>query len=366
MSFGTEPNLRNFERRIRKDIELIEGILGDVAEEPLRYQLVTSKQNPTFLFTFSLSISFSSANMDVMGELFDIDIKEGAVQDCDEEGHKSHAFLLPFFCDNKRLQRLQGTEDIQLLQAELAEAERINAPRLAKTPFTIGAHPKGATWAEDIWTQRLGNGLPRYIGNNWNVTMGVDVNYEDIQMLCSGSSFLDSKQFYLFSGKPDILLCQLSSEEGSPQCAAVINVDESVNEPGNENKQPGNVATCDTVVIENKKRELTMMQMQGCVVPKKLGQVLSTLHFVLATKITSMGIQGAWKEAVAARGLLVQKSVGCYLCEVRLTLTSDVCTPEFTVVCPDDASPVSCESLCGSIAFLCKSMCISDDVMLED
>ena len=97
------------------------------------------------------------------------------------------------FCDNKGLKRLQGGDDVKLLQAELVAAESANKPRLLNTPFTTGAHPKGATWSEDVWTQRLGNALTQYIGNHWNVTMGVDVQFEDIQTLCSGLNLVNSK-----------------------------------------------------------------------------------------------------------------------------------------------------------------------------
>ena len=364
ITFGTEPTLRDFEKSIGKDIDFIQGILGDVTDEPLKFKLITPKlDNPIFMFHFECSTSFSSVSSEVMAQLFDIVVDNGTVEDCDTGNHKSHAFLWPFFCDNKGLKRLKGGDDVKLLQAELAAAESTNKPRLPNTPFTTGAHPKGATWPEDVWTQRLGNALTQYIGNHWNVTIGVDVQFEDIQTLCSGLNLVNSKHLYLFSGKPDVLLCQMPSD--SPQGTAVINIDAISNEnesARNENESARNEEESDelqtTVVIENKKKEMTMIQMQGCIIPKMLGQLLSSLHFILATKFIRMAVQGNYREMITVRGLLIQKSVGCYLCEVRLTLATDDngCTPEFTVISPDDTSPVTCQSLCANIGLLCNGV----------
>ena len=44
-----------------------------------------------------------------------------------------------------------------------------------------------------------------------------------------------------------------------------------------------------------------MIQMQECIVPKILGQVMSALHFVLATKIVRMAIQGGGRDTVTAK-----------------------------------------------------------------
>lgn len=339
--FGTEVTLSDFEQRIRTDIDFIQGVLGEITIEPLRFKLITSKEKPLFVFSFPWSTPFSKVDVEVMAQLFNILVHEGTVDDCNIEDHQGHAFLLPFFCDNKRLQRLQRVNDVEILQNELAAAEKEKAPFLVNTPFTVGAHPNGATWAEDIWTRRLGNALTRYVGSGWNVTLGMDANFEDIQTLCSSLSLVSSKEFYLFHGKPDILLQQMHDEH-----TAVIGVSENTSR--NENEADGET---ETVVIENKKKELTMTQMQECVVPKVLGQLLSTLHFLLATK--TMAIQGDCRE-ITAKGLLIQKSVGCYHCNMRLTLTNDIYIPEFMILSPDDTSPVTCQSLCANLNLLCK------------
>ena len=88
-----------------------------------------------------------------------------------------------------------------------------------RTPFKIEPHPNGATWKEEIWTERLGNGMKKYIRNDWTVMLGTDIEFDGIQYLCSGISYVNSKQFYLFSGQPDITLLR-----ESPETTSIINV----------------------------------------------------------------------------------------------------------------------------------------------
>ena len=341
IAFGTQPQLGGFESSVKDDIEVVQQVLGEITPDDSYYfKLITSKDNPTFMFHFQNSTSFLSHNLyiDKMARLFNIKICENASKQCTNEDHESHAFFLPFFCDNKRLERLCGGNEINLLQAELANAQ--TNPHL-RTPFKIGAHPNGATWKEEIWTERLGYGMKKYIENDWTVILGSDIEFDGIQNLCSGISYVNSKEIYLFSGQPDITLLR-----ESPETTSIINVsdgigsitsDEESETQGKENK--------------NKKQVVTVVQMQGCVVPKVIGQLLATLHFVIAAKWIRMGVKGSCCEALKTCGLLVQKSLGCYICEMTITFTTDIASvPEFTIICPDDNGPVSCESLCTSIS----------------
>ena len=98
ITFGIEPSLRDFEKSIGEDIDFIQGILGDVTGEPLKFKLVTPKlENPIFMFNFECSTSFSSVTSEVMAQLFDIVVRNGTIEDCDAANHRSHAFLWPFF-----------------------------------------------------------------------------------------------------------------------------------------------------------------------------------------------------------------------------------------------------------------------------
>ena len=358
-------HLSDFESRVIKDIEVVEQILGEITPyNSYVFKLITSKDQPIFMFYFQNSTSFSSHSLyvDKMAQLFDIRIYEGAAEQCTSEDHESHAFLLPFFCDNKRLQRLHGGNEVNLLQAELA---RVQTMPYLKTPFKIGPHPNGATWKEEIWTERLGNGMKKYIGNNWTVILGADIEFDSIQHLCSGISYVNSKEFYLFSGQPDITLLRESPETTSiinmsDGIASIANDEEESETEGKENiplsKQPVD-GDSEAIIIENKKQVVTMVQMQDCVVPKVIGQLLATLHFVIAAKLIRMVVKGNCCKALTTRGLLVQKCIGCYICEMTITFTTDIeSVPELTIICPDDTGPVSCGSLCTSISACIHSM----------
>ena len=88
-------------------------------------------------------------------------------------------------------------------------------------------------------------------------------------------------------------------------------------------------------------------------VPKVIGQLLATLHFVIAAKLIRMVVKGSCCKALTMCGLLVQKCIGCYICEITITFTIDIeSVPELTIICPDDTGPVSCESLCAMHAFM--------------
>ena len=44
--------MRYFEKSIGEDIDFIQGIFGDVTGEPLKFKLITPKENPIFMLNF--------------------------------------------------------------------------------------------------------------------------------------------------------------------------------------------------------------------------------------------------------------------------------------------------------------------------
>ena len=158
-------------------------------------------------------------------------------------------------------------------------------------------------WKEEIWTERLGNGMKKYIGNDWTVMLGTDIEFDGIQYLCSGISYVNSKQFYLFSGQPDITLLR-----ESPETTSIINVSDGIasiaSDEESETQEKENIplnGDGEAIIIENKKQVVTMVQMQDCVVPKVIEQLLATLHFVIAAKLTRMVAKGSCCKALMTR-----------------------------------------------------------------
>ena len=65
--------------------------------------------------------------------------------------------------------------------------------------------------------------MTKYIGNDRTVILGANIKFDGIQHLCSGISYMNSKEFYLFSGQPDIMLLH-----ESPETTSIINVSDGI------------------------------------------------------------------------------------------------------------------------------------------
>ena len=55
-------------------------------------------------------------------------------------------------------------------------------------------------------------------------------------------------------------------------------------------------------------------------VPKKMSQLMSALHFLLSSKAIKACLKDNWKGVLVARGVLIQKAYGCYHCEAQVNL----------------------------------------------
>ena len=58
------------------------------------------------------------------------------------------------------------------------------------------------------------------------LSLGSDIEFDGIQNLCSGISYVNSKEIYLFSGQPDITLLRESPE--SPKTTSIINMSDGI------------------------------------------------------------------------------------------------------------------------------------------
>ena len=83
------------------------------------------------------------------------------------------------------------------------------------------------------------------------------------------------KDYYYFHGVPDILLQKMKGA-GSPEESAII-ASTHTNEEDTE-------SDCSTAFIENKNVPQPVCQIQDCMVPKKMSQLMSALHFLLSSK----------------------------------------------------------------------------------
>lgn len=129
--------------------------------------MVTTTENPLYLFVFPTSSCFSSANVKSMANVFDISVERKFIPNCTTNDHGVHAYYMPYFYDNMGLQLVEDThQDFTTLLGDLDSATTVRNPRLTGTPFVTGANPDGASWNEDVWTKRLANALSHYIGQD--------------------------------------------------------------------------------------------------------------------------------------------------------------------------------------------------------
>ena len=223
------------------------------------------------------------ASMDTMLNSFYVHVETVHVPLCNSHDH-DHSHYLPYFYDNRGLLHLAESRPLTTLINKLEQATRKSTsyPRLNGTPFVTGPTEVGAAWYENVWTKRLGNSLPYYKANQWETTVAVESSFEEIQQQCSTVPLIPSncKDHYYFHGVPDILL-QRKRASDSPEDNSI---ESAIIASTHNDEEDTEESDCSTTFIENKNVPQPVCQIQGCIVPKKMSQLMSALHFLLASK----------------------------------------------------------------------------------
>ena len=89
--------------------------------------------------------------------------------------------IYPIFMTIGLIHLAESNPNLVTLIGKLEQAVKKEIPRLNGTPFVTGPTSVGAAWYENVWTKRLGNSLPHYVGKQWETTVSVDLTFEEIQ-----------------------------------------------------------------------------------------------------------------------------------------------------------------------------------------
>ena len=83
--FHTDQRLTHLEKKIEQDLQLF---CGEVSEDlVLKFNLVTTKQKPLYIFVVPPSISLSSVSIDTILNLFEVHAETAHVSTCNAHMH---------------------------------------------------------------------------------------------------------------------------------------------------------------------------------------------------------------------------------------------------------------------------------------
>ena len=334
--------MQQLEEKIRRDLERI----GHNSKSKLRFCLVTTIQNPIYLFPFDKCKYFAQATIDDVSKIFRLRvIKLTDSPYCTIPEHGMHVNYLPFFFHNDAIRYTKkNMVGLPQLKQELDQVTEANI--LQGSAFVTGPISSGVAWDENVWTKRLVQCIPNYLDPKWQVIFTGKETFDVVQHRCSSIELVSPKMYYLFSDAPDVLV------QRQDKTALICN-------PDGEDE-------CELThaILENKRQILTMTQFQGYPIPEKIAQVVSALHFLLAAEALKRANEdNLFESNIVVKGLLIQKQYGCYHCEAKVRVIDvkshdEGLRIEVTISCPNGYGLLDGEILCGNVRRMC---CLSTD-----